>query len=161
MKSLFILAFAAAVITGCRNSNPTSSGDSTINATYTLTDTAGHASSEFVSGEPFKLFFSVTNTTKDTLKYNLAPPEVAFTIYQNKNFISSSFYGCPEPQFIAIGVPLAPGKSIQSSWVGPGSPCQSPKIKLAPGDYQVQVLFPKLSNVKINNTEPISFTVIP
>ena len=160
MRSLIVLTLMSAFFYSCNNSSPTSNNNFTLNAKFTLTDTTGQSKSQFQSGEPFELAFSLTNTTPDTLSYNIVPPMVSFTIYQYGNFITSSFLECPEPQNVAFGVKLPPGKSIKGSWEGPSSPCQSPKIKLAPGNYQVKVSFPYPMNVKVINVSPINFSIV-
>ncbi len=160
MRSLILIALMSAFFYSCKNSNPTSNNSFILNAKYTLTDTTGLSKSQFQPGEPFELAFSLTNTTPDTLSYNIVPPMVSFIIYQNGNFISSSFLDCPEPQYVAFGVKLAPGQTIKGSWEGPNSPCQSPKIKLTPGNYLVKVSFPYPMNVRVINAAPINFSIV-
>jgi len=160
MKSLFIVLFVLIFLNGCKNSNLISPIKPGLKANFTLTDTAGNISDVFKPGESFDVSFSLTNTTKDTLKYDFAPPMVSFEIMQGKNLISDSFLGCPEPNFVARGVILAPGKSINGNWTGPNSPCEKLMVTLTPGSYSVQVSFPHPYNVNVLGTEPIFFTVI-
>jgi len=160
MRSLIILSLMSAFFYSCRNSSPTSNNSYTLNANFTLTDTTGQSKSQFQSGEPFELAFSLTNTTPDSLFYVLSPDELFFTIYQDSNFITSSDHKCPQPEFANRLVKLAPGQSIQGSWEGPSSPCQSPKIKITPGNYLVKVSFPYPKNVKVNNVSPINFLIV-
>jgi hypothetical protein len=160
MKSVFVILFILTFLNGCKNSNLISPIKPGLKVNFTLTDTSGNVSSEFRTGEPFDVSFSLTNTTQDTLKYDIVPPMVSFEIMQGNNAISNSFSGCPEPNFIARGVILAPGKSIKGNWTGPSSPCEKLLVTLSPGSYSLQVSFPHPYNMNVYGTEPIYFTVV-
>ena len=160
MKNVLIVIFILAFISGCNNSNLVSPIKPGLKANFTLTDTSGNVSSEFKTGEPFDVSFSLTNTTQDTLKYDIVPPMVSFEILQGNKFISNSYLGCPEPNFVARGVILAPGKSIKGNWTGPSSPCEKLMVTLLPGAYSVQVSFPHPYNVNVYRADPIYFTIV-
>jgi hypothetical protein len=160
MKNVLIVIFILAFISGCKNSELVSPIKPGLKANFTLTDTSGKVSSEFKTGEPFDVSFSLTNTTQDTLKYDIAPPMVSFKILQGNKFISNSFLGCTEPNIFVRGVILAPGKSIKGNWTGPSSPCEKQMVTLLPGAYSVQVSFPHPYNVNVNGADPIYFTIV-
>jgi hypothetical protein len=160
MKTIIIFGLIAICINGCNQS--TSPSDKPLTTTFTLTDTSGQTVSQFHSGEEFKLAFTVTNTTKDTLTFyrGSTAPAVIFQIMKNDSVIASSVDGYA---FLAVvlGGYVAPGQSLQGEWKAPNTPAQNPKVLLNPGSYQAKVLFPNFNQAKVNPVSSITFSVSP
>jgi len=159
MRTIIIFGLIAIFISSCNQS--TSPSDKFLTATFTLTDTDGQTILQIHSGEEFKLAFTLTNTTKETLTFyrgSTAPP-VTFEITKNDSVIASSIDGY---DFLAVvlGDSVAVGQSLQGEWQAPTTPAQNPKIILRPGSYNAKVLFPDFKQAKINPVSSIKFSVI-
>ena len=161
MKTLPLIAIIVISLYGCNQENTNVPQTAAVVPVYSITDIFGMAKTTFHSGEPFVLSFSVTNTTVDTLTYYMIIPMVAFRIFGNDTIVTSSYYGCTEPN-IAVGKGwLARGQSIKFSWKAPTSPCDTQNLVLTPGSYQAQVSFPAFQQVKVNPVSAINITVVP
>jgi len=139
----------------------TSPFDTTLNATFAMTDTLGHSISQLHSGESFYLSFFLTNTTKRTLTYysgSSAPP-ILFKIVVDDSLVASSTDGYDFLMFVSEGR-LAPGQKLDTNWKAPTTPAQSPKVILQPGKYEAFVYYPNFNEAKINKISPITFEVV-
>lgn len=157
LKIMTLLTLIVSFLCGC--SKTTSPSNAILLTTFILADTLGQAVTQFHSGEDFILSFSVTNTTRDTVTYHSGGPFVAFQILKGDSVVASSDYECPEPQIFITGH-LAPGQSIQSSWRGPKSICQSQSISLSLGSYQARVYFPSFDQVTVMPVSALTMSII-
>ncbi len=157
MKKLLLIFVIAIAVNGCDLVN--SNGNSALSPVFSISDIAGQSRTNFHQGESFKLSFSLNNTTGDTVIYTWGSPMVSFRIYKNDSVVTSSDYGCPEPNFYTTSL-LPPDQSIQGSWEGPTPRCDTQKVVLSPGKYLAQVYFPNFGRTKVKAVLPLSFNVI-
>jgi len=159
MKTLIVLGLLSIFISSCNQS--TSPSDKILTATFALTDTDGQAISQFHSREEFRLAFSLTNTTNDTLTFyrGNSGPSVIFEIMKDDSIVASSTDGYAFAM-VVLGGFVAPGQSLQGVWQAPTTPAQNPKVILNPGSYEVKVLFPNFEQAKVNPVSAIKFDVV-
>lgn len=160
MKEIAFFILTAFVINNCTQSTSPPS-DIILNGTFSLMDTTGQSSTQFSSGEEFRLIYSLTNNSKDTLTYyrGNSGPAIIFEIQKNDNVVASSVDGYAF-EAIAFKNHLAPGKSLSGNWLAPTTPAQYPKAVLGPGQYKATVSYPIFQEAKVDTVSPIYFTVI-
>ena len=159
MKMTTTLALIGILFAGCDILKTKSSDNAGLTADFSLSDTTGHASTVFRSGEQFLMSFSVVNTTNDTLTYHYSEPPVVFSILKNRSVVASSIDGYAFPMNVNTGL-VAPGKALANSWKAPNTPAQNPKVVLAPGTYEASVSFSQFDEAKVDPVPTISFSVI-
>ncbi len=127
---------------------------------FKLTDMEGNYTTTFKSGDNFYMKFCLVNTTVDTQDYDLSNsgPAVKFYIYQDGQYITSSIDGF---DFLSVIIPrkLAPGDTIQSSWLAPTPAHQSTINVLSPGNYEARIEFPHFETFETDTITVIDFTV--
>ena len=159
MKRLISLLLIAALLAGCDLLNPGSSGESSANPSLTLTDTLGRSTWRFHTGEDFYMYFSLRNTTGDTLTYYHTGPSIIFSILKGDSLVATSVDGMAFPQ-VVIGDIVPPGDTLKAWWRAPSSPARVEKLVLAPGSYKAAVSFPWLSETMFGAVPPVAFTVV-
>ena len=114
MKKLVLVTIITFLINGCNlvNSNPNEY--SILSPKFSIVDTLGKTTTQFHSGESFELSFSLINITGDTVSYSWSAPMVAFRIYKGDTIVTSSYYGCPEPNFYATSSLLFPAVRVSA-----------------------------------------------
>jgi len=159
MKKIAFFILAAFIINNCSQS--TSPSDIILNGTFSLMDTTGQSSSQFNSEEEFRLIYTLTNNSKDTLTYyrGSSGPAIRFSIQKNDSIIATSVDGY-DFEAIFLTSHLAPGHSLSGNWLAPTTPEQYPKVVLGPGQYKAIVSYPSFEEAKVDTVSPIFFTVI-
>jgi hypothetical protein len=158
MKSIPLLLIAV-FLAGCDLLSPGSSADSAPNPSFTLTDTLGRSTSQFHTGEDFYMYFSLRNTTGDTLTYYHTGPSIIFSILKGDSLVATSVDGMAFPQ-VVIGDVVPPGDTLRARWRAPSSPARVEKLILAPGSYEAEVSFPWFAEAKFRALPPITFSVV-
>lgn len=159
MKSWILFMLIAVIFAGCDLLSPGSSGESSTNPSLTLTDTLGRSTSLFHTGENFDMYFSLRNTTGDTLTYYHTGPSVIFSILKGDSLVATSVDGMAFPQ-VVIGNIVPPGDTLKAWWRAPNSPARVEKLILAPGSYEAEVSFPPFGEAKFRALPPVAFTVV-
>ncbi len=135
--------------------------DGTLTPEFALSDTLGNPTTEFYSGESFRIHFSVVNTLRDTLTYTRydTGPVVRFMIMQEDSVIATSVDG------LGFHLPVfedyfLPGDTIKAEWLAPTTPWQDPKCILESGIYKASVISPIFDHEKIRSVSDIQFSII-
>jgi len=147
-----LLVLTVLFLGGCGTVENKSNQQTNLTATFELTDTAGDNTTTFQSGEPFLMFFSLTNTGADTIIYYSVGcrPAVIFQVLKNDSVVGTTPAGCDNvitPHFIALH------DTLQGQW----------KVSaiLTPGPYQAKVWYPNFDQVKgVNPVPKIPFSII-
>ncbi len=159
MKSWISFMLIAFLFAGCDLLSPGPSGDSTQNPSFTLSDTLGRSTSQFNTGEDFDMYFSLRNTTGDTLTYYHSGPSIIFSILKGDSIVATSVDGMAFPQ-VVIGDVVPPGDTLKARWTAPNSPARVEKLILPPGSYEAEVSFPRFAEAKFRALPPITFSVV-
>ena len=159
MKTMAFFTFFAILIDGCDILKTKSNGNGGLTATFSISDTTGHASTVFHSGDHFMVSFSLANTTNDTLTYGYTGTPIRFRILQDGREIASSTDGVVFLQYVQGGF-IAPGDTFAASWKAPNTQFQNPKVVLMPGTYQATVLFSQVAEARVATVLPITFSVV-
>jgi hypothetical protein len=152
MKPVIKLFLSLAVFynISCKN-NIAPNQNSDLTATFILTDTAGHISSTFHSGEPFILSFMLINTKRDTIAYYTGNihPAVVFDISDSDTTIIEP---CGGSQLILRRYILS-GDTLSGQW-------RVTNI-LASGSYKANIWVPNLDQVQgVAPVSAISLSII-
>lgn len=162
MKTAISLLLAVVIITGCSLLGRKSNRTSILAPTFTLTDTTGHVTTTFHSGEHFIMTFSLVNTSREGLSYRRGStkPPVVFKIVRNDSTVATSIDGYAFAQ-VVLGGYLAVGDTLKGRWTAPTTPPQNPKVVLSPGSYKAKVVYPAFDQeVTVKPVSPVDFTVI-
>jgi len=159
MKKIAFFTLIAFFISTCSHS--TSPSEIILHGNFSLTDTSGHSSSQFHSGEEFILKYTLTNSSKETLTYHTgnSGPSIIFRIQKNDSTVASSVDGYV---FAAVVITrhLSPGHSLNETWLAPTTPAQDPKVVLEPGEYKALVHYPSFEEAMVDSVAPILFSVV-
>ena len=162
MKTLFCCLFVTLLVNACSSPTSSNTGNGSLTATFTLTDTTGKRVDQLHSGEAFVLSFMLINITKDTLiSHNMFMQPVIFSILENDSTVATSIDGMVFQQWM-VDWHIAPGDSLQLKWKAP-APLAFPnwKVVLRPGTYTATVAFPNFQQGKVNPVSPIIFSITP
>ena len=157
MRIAIMVAALASLIVGCDLGESTSPS---ISASFVLTDTSGHPSSTFRSGDDFLMTLNVQNNSNLQLTYYRGDdsPDVIFDIIRDGIVVASSVDGYAFVQIPSIGH-LDAGHTLRGSWRAPTTLAQFPKVRLSAGSYLVRVSYPRFDQVGDGNILTTTFTV--
>jgi len=154
------MVFIVGVVVGCNSMSTGPAHETVLTATFALADTTGKRTTTFHSGDQFDMFFTLKNTMEEALTFHYTLPPVYFQILQYDSVIASSIDGYTFPA-IVLGGSVAPGEALSGSWRAPTTPAQEPRVILAPGVYQANVIFSTFDQVRIKTVAQINFLVVP
>ena len=160
MKTLFCCLFVTLLVNACSSPTSSNTGNGSLTATFTLTDSTGKRVNQLHSGETFVLSFMLINSTKDTLiSHDELLQPVIFRILESDSTVASSIDGFVfQGRF--QGWHLAPRDSLQHKWIASTTPPKFySEVVLRPGTYTATVTFPNFQQGKVNPVSPIIFFI--
>jgi hypothetical protein len=159
MKTIFFSLFICVFIVSCEV-NENIPNETNVVPKFILSDLNGNEKNVFKYGNEIKMLFSITNTSDKQLTFQFTGAAVQFKILMSDTVFATSSDNIVYAQ-VVTSIKVVPGESFQEEWIGPNTLGRNPKIVLPVGKYKAIVQHNGLfDNYKINETEPIEFSVI-
>ena len=156
MKSLAmpVLLLCSVCLLSCDENGNSSRCIGPLKPVFYLTDTSGILKTTFHSGESFRMRFSVTNTTGQTLSYMYTGSPTGFVILQDDSVLVVQ-QDCAVPLFLARDSLLACA-STTAEWLAPQPLCSKMNVTLPPGSYTARLI----TAIPVPRSDDIPFEIL-